>query len=399
MIVPLVGEAAAFPSRQPARFPAEASQTKCSGNLQRNHRVGRIAQAFAAIFRDADREVIRAPRAVPLLLEYPFMDLLTLVATCVLTVDPKLMHALIWHQSGGEPWSFSAPGERQRYVYRSAPEAVAEAHRSAPTDLPIRVGLTGLAVDSGSATSAMVMPCPNISITARQITQLIDRRKITPRYTAHSIHCAIAAYGGSWDRPDNKFADAVLTSEATGDAPNFDMPDDIGHHPDGVAAEPSVAGQRTSTARSAAPDDQQQGWSSALFSARWGQFDATRSSSPDADWPQESSTMTARPIAMPSMTIACSCADCPSGGRNDRFERGSHDFAWCRTFGMEAWGLEVDRPRDGKIKAPPSVRRKRLVGLSNFANRRTPLPALPINTPNISTRSPPSSNLRKGGQP
>jgi hypothetical protein len=154
-------------------------------NRQRNHRAGRITPASAAIFAMLHREVIRAPRAVPLLLEYPFMDLLTLVATCVLTVDPKLMHALIWHQSGGEPWSFSAPGERQRYVYRSAPEAVAEAHRSAPTDLPIRVGLTGLAVDSGSATSAMVMPCPNISITARQVTQLIDRRKITSRFTAH----------------------------------------------------------------------------------------------------------------------------------------------------------------------------------------------------------------------
>ena len=30
---------------------------------------------------------------------------------------------------------------------------------------------------------------------------------------------------------------------------------------------------------------------------------------------------------------------------------------------------------------------------------RTPLPALPIDGPTISTRSPPSSNLRKGGQP
>ena len=137
------------------------------------------------------------------------MDLLTLVSTCALAVDPKLMHALIWHQSGGEPWSFSVPGERQPHVYRSAREAVAEAHRSAPTDLPIRIGLTGLVVDSGSASFAMLMPCPNISIAARQVTQLIDRCKVTPRFTAHSIHCAIAAYGGSWDRPDNKFADAV----------------------------------------------------------------------------------------------------------------------------------------------------------------------------------------------
>ena len=35
-----------------------------------------------------------------------------------------------------------------------------------------------------------------------------------------------------------------------------------------------------------------------------------------------------------------------------------------------AWrhGAEDDRPTDGKIKAPPSDRRKRLVGRSNFAN-------------------------------
>ena len=228
------------------------------------------------------------------------MDLVTLVATCALTIDPKLMHALIWHQSGGEPWSFSVPGERQPHVYRSAREAVAEAHRSAPTDLPIRIGLTGLVVDSGSASLAMLMPCPNISIAARQITQLIGRCKVTPRFTAHSIHCAIAAYGGSWDRPDNRFADAVLTSVATGDAPNFDIPDDIGDRSDDVATEPSVSGQRTSTARPAAPDDQQQGWSSALFPAKSGQLNATSSSSPDADRPQESSTMTARPMPAPS---------------------------------------------------------------------------------------------------
>jgi hypothetical protein len=108
----------------------------------------------------------------------------------------------------------------------------------------------------------------NHSIAARQVTQLIDRCKITACFTALSIHCAIAACGGSWDRPNNKFADAVLASAATGDAPNFDMPDDTSPGSDGVAAPPFVAGQRPSVARSAAPDDQQQGWSSALVPTR-----------------------------------------------------------------------------------------------------------------------------------
>jgi hypothetical protein len=42
------------------------------------------------------------------------MDLVTLVAACALTVDSKLMHALIWHQSGGEPWSYSVFGRLRR---------------------------------------------------------------------------------------------------------------------------------------------------------------------------------------------------------------------------------------------------------------------------------------------
>jgi hypothetical protein len=126
---------------------------------------------------------------------------------------------------------------------------------------------------------------------------VIARCKLTPRFTANSIHCAIAAYGGSWDRPDNKFADAVLTSVATGDAPNFDMPDDIGDRSNDVATKP--ADHRPSTARSAVRDDKEEGWSSALFPARSKQLDGTSPGSAGADRLQESSTMTARPLAAP----------------------------------------------------------------------------------------------------
>jgi hypothetical protein len=57
----------------------------------------------------------------------------------------------------------------------------------------------------------MLKPCLNISTAARRIAQLSDRCKVTPRFTVNSTHRAIAAYRGSWERPDNKFADAVLT--------------------------------------------------------------------------------------------------------------------------------------------------------------------------------------------
>ena len=92
------------------------------------------------------------------------MDLVTLVAACALTAAPKVMHALIWHQSGGEPWSFSVIGDHQSLVYRSAGEAVREAQTAVPQGVAIRIGLTGLAAESTSATGAMFMRCPNISM-------------------------------------------------------------------------------------------------------------------------------------------------------------------------------------------------------------------------------------------
>ena len=229
------------------------------------------------------------------------MDLVALVAACALAVDPKLMHALIWHQSGGEPWSFSVPGERQPQVYRSAGEAVHEAQTALPAGVPIRVGLTGLAADPTTATAAMFTPCLNISMAARQIAQLVDRCKTVPPVRADPIHCAIAAYRGTWDHPDNKFADAVQTSVAKGDAPNFDMPDDSYVASGDVAPEAALAGQRAFTTSPNTADDQQQGWSSALFPARSQQFGRVStnksSSGPDADRSQESREFSADPMS------------------------------------------------------------------------------------------------------
>jgi hypothetical protein len=228
------------------------------------------------------------------------MDLVALVAACALAVDPKLMHALIWHQSGGEPWSFSVPGKRQPQVYRSAREAIHEAQTALPSGIPVRVGLTGLASHPTTATVAMFTPCLNISMAARQIARLVDRCNTVPAFRADPIHCAIAAYRGSWDHPDNKFADAVQTSVAKGDAPNFDMPDDSHVGSKEVAPEAALAGQRAVTTRPITLDDQQQGWSSPLFPARsqqFGRLSTSKSSNgPDADRLQESSEFSAHPM-------------------------------------------------------------------------------------------------------
>src|SRR5215475_1585883 len=82
----------------------------------------------------------------------PLMDLVTLVTACALSVEPKLMHALIWHQSGGEPWAVAVQNERMPRVYASMQEAISEAHSISDT---VRVGLAGLPVSPLKTTAAM----------------------------------------------------------------------------------------------------------------------------------------------------------------------------------------------------------------------------------------------------
>jgi hypothetical protein len=172
--------------------------------------------------------------------------------------------------------------------------------RRFPGDILIRVGLTGLAARPTTTAVAMFTPCLNISMAARQIAQLVDRCKTLPPITTDPIHCAIAAYRGSWDHPDNKFADAVQTSLAKGDAPNLDMPDDSHIGSGEVAPEAALAGQGALTTSPNSLDDQQQGWSSALFPARSQQFGRLstnkNSNGPDADQLQESSEFIAHPM-------------------------------------------------------------------------------------------------------
>src|SRR3989442_1590359 len=73
------------------------------------------------------------------------MDLVTLIAACALSVEPKLMHALVWEQSGGEPWPFSVPGESLPRVLPTIQDAIREARATRPHGSRIRAGLTGRA--------------------------------------------------------------------------------------------------------------------------------------------------------------------------------------------------------------------------------------------------------------
>src|SRR5260370_27945519 len=205
--------------------------------------------------------------------EMDVMDLITLVTACSLTIDPKIMHALIWHQSGAEPWWFTVPGECQPQVYQTVREAIGAVRAVDRDDVPIRVGLTGLSADPRSAMAAMFAPCPNITIAAREIAQLGERCKTSPRFKGDPIYCGIATYHGAWDRPDNAFADAVRTSAAKNDAPDFEMPMDTGFDFADVGSAVPPAPHDATAAPLIAPDHPQRGWSSALLPAKSQQLD------------------------------------------------------------------------------------------------------------------------------
>jgi hypothetical protein len=192
------------------------------------------------------------------------MDLTTLVTVCALTVDPKVMHALIWHQSGGEPWAFSVSGRREPQVLRNVGEALDAARGTRPDDAAIRIGLAGLPATPRSVTAAMFAPCSNIASAARQIAQLAELCRTSGRAKADPIHCAVAAWRGSWERPDNGFADAVRTSVANNDAPDFEMPSGAGMETAERGSSQRLA-RDAATASSAASDDHERALQSALF--------------------------------------------------------------------------------------------------------------------------------------
>ena len=202
------------------------------------------------------------------------MDLLTLISACALSVDPNIMHALIWEQSGGEPWSFSVPGEAMPRVLPTIRDAIREARALRPEGGHIRVGLAGLSTDPRSVTAVLFAPCPNITLAARQITRLTERCKMASR--PDPIYCAIAVYRGSWDRPDTRFVDAVRATVEKGNAPNFDLPKDAYFDTSDIASDTPMPGAPAALNPPAStPDDRVRGWSSALFPAKSPKPDST----------------------------------------------------------------------------------------------------------------------------
>jgi hypothetical protein len=193
------------------------------------------------------------------------MDLVTLVMACALSVEPKLMHALIWHQSGGELWAVAVQNEPMPRVYSSMQEAVSEAHSASVMNDTVRVGLAGLPVSPLKANAAMFLPCRNVAIAAQRIAKLADRCKGHPRLKADPSFCAVAVYRGSWQRPDVKFAEVVAATVAKGDAPNFDIPNDANIELLDIGSETPPPSNDSLLGASSASEERDRGWSSALF--------------------------------------------------------------------------------------------------------------------------------------
>ena len=128
----------------------------------------------------------------------------------------------------------------------------------------------------------MFAPCPNITAAARLISKFAERCKATSK--ANPIYCAIAAYRGSWDRPDAGFADAVRITVEKGNAPNFDMPKDAYFDANDVTLETLTPRPHPAlTAPETTSDDYERGWSSALFPAKPARPDSTSADAQNPD--------------------------------------------------------------------------------------------------------------------
>lgn len=191
------------------------------------------------------------------------MDLVTLVTACALGADPKLMQALIWQQSGGNPWAISVPGETSPRIYTSMRQAIS-ATRSLPRTIgDVRVGLTGLPVPSTGVTRAAFLPCWNVAIAAQQVTGLVQRCATRTQTTA--ISCALSAYGGSWQKPNAKFAAAVIKSLMIKQVPDFDMPKGTSSSLLDVAIDAAPRMGEADLGPDPASSEREHAWISALF--------------------------------------------------------------------------------------------------------------------------------------
>jgi hypothetical protein len=229
------------------------------------------------------------------------MDLVTLVTACALAVDPKLMHALVWHQSGGEPWAIVVQGEPNPRVYPSMQDAIRETRETSSSNI-VRVGFAGVPVAPLKLSASVLMPCRNVAMAAVQISKLTGRCKSHPRLKTDPILCSVAVYRGSWERPDLKFATDVSASVAKGDAPNFDMPRGTSTEIFDTADDPPSGTGTPVVDITSAFAEQTRGWSSALFPPKSKTSTSEPESSTAVRSPSAEPPSSSSPAALPSQS-------------------------------------------------------------------------------------------------
>ena len=115
---------------------------------------------------------------------------------------------------------FHRPRRTRARVYLKLRDAVREAN-ALHTDRTIRVGLAELVTNASTVTETTFPPYPNTAAAARQIHQLTARCNAGSQSDPDDTFCAIAAYHGSWERPETAFAATVCATSSNNDAPNF----------------------------------------------------------------------------------------------------------------------------------------------------------------------------------
>jgi hypothetical protein len=119
------------------------------------------------------------------------------------------------------------------------------------------------------------------------------------------IYCAIAAYRGSWDHPDTRFADTVRATVEKGNAPNFDMPKDAYFDASDIASDTPISGINAGLSTpERTPDDRALGWSSALFPAKSPKPDSASVDAQSADRAADEARSPSPPAAAPAASRA-----------------------------------------------------------------------------------------------
>jgi hypothetical protein len=181
------------------------------------------------------------------------MHLVTLIAACAL----KVMHALIFEQSGGEPWSFPVQGEGW---VRLLP-TIRDAMRRKQSDSR----RTDRAIDRSAICDRRIFaPCLNITLAERQLTNLPNAATHRSRSIARSPPITALRIGPTLalptrcGQPLRRAIRRISRCRRTRILMRTTLP-------------PTLRRPGRQAARSApalTPDDQQRGWSSPLFRAK-----------------------------------------------------------------------------------------------------------------------------------